>query len=45
MSELAELQSTLTRILREALPVSSSWENPKAVKSWMECRLSHPVPP
>jgi hypothetical protein len=36
MSELAELQSTLTRILREALPVSSSWENLKAVKNLQE---------
>lgn len=36
MSELAELQSTLARILREALPVSSSWENPKAVKNLHE---------
>ena len=32
MSELAELQSTLARIFREALLTSQSWENQKAVK-------------
>lgn len=32
MSELIQLQSSLSRIFREALPVSESWENPQAVK-------------
>lgn len=32
MSELSQLQSSLVRIFREALPASTSWENPKAVK-------------
>lgn len=32
MSELKQLQSSLARIFSEALPASTSWENPKAVK-------------
>lgn len=32
MSELNQLQSSLARIFREALPASTSWENAKAVK-------------
>lgn len=32
MSELTQLQSSLARIFREALPASTSWENSKAVK-------------
>lgn len=36
MSELAELQSTLTRVFREALLTSTSWENQKAVKKLQE---------
>lgn len=32
MSELIKLQSSLSRIFREAIPESSSWENPQAIK-------------
>lgn len=32
MSELIQLQSSLAQIFREALPASTSWENPQAVK-------------
>lgn len=32
MNELSQLQSSLAQIFREALPDSTSWENPQAVK-------------
>jgi len=36
MSELIQLQSSLTQIFREALPVSSRWENQEAIKNLQE---------